>query len=662
MRFFNFPHRGETKKHPWDRILQFRFHRTISGGLFQAAEKAGWTKVDQLRSKRVFSTFPIRAKRKNTLGIEYYNFGFMPPFWVGFSKQLKKPDWRRSSNCVQNAFFQLSPSGRNGKTPLGSNFTISVSYHHFGWAFPSSGKSRIDEGRPIAFKTRFLNFPHRGDTKKHPRDRILQFRFHRTISGGLLQAAEKAGWTKVDQLRSKRVFSTFPIGAKRKNTLGIEYYNFGFIPPFWVSFSKQRKKPGVRRSSNCVQNAFFQLSPSGRNEKTPLGSNFTISVSCHHFGWAFPSSGKSRIDEGRPIAFKTRFFNFPRRGETEKHPWDRILQFRFHATILGGLFQAAEKAGWTKVDQLRSKRVFSTFPIGAKRKNTLGIEFYNFGFMPQFWEGFSKQRKKPGWRRSSNCVQNAFFQLSPSGRNKKTALGSNFTILVLCHHFGWAFPSSKKNAVLTKVVLLRSKRVFSTFPIEAKRKTALGSNFTISVLCHNFGRAFPSSGKSRIDEGRPIAFKTGFFYFPHRGETKKHLLDRILPFRFHGTILGGLIQATEKAGFTKVDQLRSKRVFQLSPSGRNEKTGLGWNFTISVLCHHFGWDFPRSKKNAVLTKVVQLRSKRVFQLSPSGRNEKTGLGWNFTISVSCHHFGWAFPAVEKAGFTKFVQLRSKHVF
>ena len=129
------------------------------------------------------------------------------------------------------------------------------------------------------------------------------------------------------------------------------------MPPSWVGFSKQRKKPGRRRSSNCVQNAFFKLSPSGRSEKTALGS---------------------------------------------------ILQFRFHATILGGLFQAAEKAGLTKVVQLRSKRVFSTFPIGAKRKNSVGIEFYNFGFMPPFWVGFSKQRKKLGSRKWSNCVENAF--------------------------------------------------------------------------------------------------------------------------------------------------------------------------------------------------------------------------------------------------------------
>ena len=59
------------------------------------------------------------------------------------------------------------------------------------------------------------------------------------------------------------------------------------------------------------------------------------------------------MDEGGPITFKTRFFNFPNRGETKKHPWDRILEFRFHATILGGFFEAAEEAGCTKVVQLR---------------------------------------------------------------------------------------------------------------------------------------------------------------------------------------------------------------------------------------------------------------------------------------------------------------------
>ena len=189
-------------------------------------------------------------------------------------------------------------------------------------------------------------------------------------------------------------------------------------------------------------------------EKIPLGLNSTRSVSYHHFGRAFGSSEKSRVDEGRPIAFKTRFFDFPNRGKTKKHPLDRIPRGRFHTTILGGLFPAAQKAGLTKVVQLRSKLVFSTFPIGAKRKNTLGsnstsslsyhhfgralprsgkrrvdekrpialklifssfpiwakrkntlwIEFHEVGLTPPFWVGFSQQRKKPGGRRSSICV------------------------------------------------------------------------------------------------------------------------------------------------------------------------------------------------------------------------------------------------------------------
>ena len=167
-RFFDFPHQGETKKHPWDRIPRGRFHT-----------------------------------------------------------------------------------------------------RHFEWAWKSRAKSRVDERRPIAFKTRFFDFPHRGETKKHPQDRIPRVWFHTTILSGLFQAGQKAGLTNVVKLRS---------------------------------------------------NAFFRLSPSGRNEKTPLGSNSTRSVSYHHFEWAFPSRAKSRVDERRPIAFKTRFFDFPHRGETKKHP------------------------------------------------------------------------------------------------------------------------------------------------------------------------------------------------------------------------------------------------------------------------------------------------------------------------------------------------------
>ena len=176
---------------------------------------------------------------------------------------------------------------------MGSNSTRSVSYHYFGWAFPSRAKSRVDERRPIAFKTCFFDFPPRDETKQHPWDRIPRGRFHTTILRGLFQATQKAGLTNVVQLRSKRVF--------------------------------------------------FRLSPSGRNETTPLGSNSTRSVSYHHFEWAFPSRAKSRVDERRPIAFKTRFFDFPHRGETQKHPWDRIPRGRFHTTILSGLFEKQGK-------------------------------------------------------------------------------------------------------------------------------------------------------------------------------------------------------------------------------------------------------------------------------------------------------------------------------
>ena len=487
----------------------------------------------------------------------------MPPFWVGFSKQRKKPGSWNLSNCVQNAFFQLSPSGRNKKTPLGSNFTISISWHHFGKASPSGGKSRVYKGRPIAFKTRFFNFPHRGETKKTP----LWSNFTISVSchhfGWAFPSSGKSRVHEGRQIAFKTRFFNFPHRGETKKRTWDRILQFRFQTIVLVGLSKQRKKPGWRRSSNCFQNAFFQLSPSGRNKKTPLGSNFTISVSCHHFGWAFPSSGKSRVDEGRPIPFKTRFFNFPHRGETKKHPWDRILQFRFHFTILGGLFQAAEKAGWTKVDQFRSKRVFSTFPIGAKRKNTLWIEYYNFGFMPPFWVGFSKQRKKPGGRRSTNYVQNAFFQLSPSGRNEKTPLESNFTISVSCHHFGnW-------------------------------------STFVHPV----FSAAWKSPAKMVArTEIVPIPFKTRFFNFrPSMGKRWKNTLGiEFYEFQFHATILGGLLGKAQRKKPALKPKLSSNcdpktRFFNFRPSmGESWKNTLGIEFYDLRSCPAFSaaWKSP----------------------------------------------------------------------
>ena len=267
-----------------------------------------------------------------------------PAFSAAWKSPPKMVAWNRNCKIWSHGCFFCLAKKRNEKTPLWSNSTRSVSYHRFGWDFLSSAKRRFDQGRPIGLKTRFVEFPHRDGTKKHPWDQIPRGRFHTTIFAGLLRAVQKGGLTNVVQLRSKLGFSSFPIGAKRKNTLWIEFHEVGFIPPFWVGFSQQHKTPGWRRSSNCVQNSFFRLSPSGQNEKTPLGSNSTRSVSYHHFGVNLPSSGKRWVDEGRPIAFKTLFFEIPHRGETKKHPWDRIPRVWFQTTILGRLLQAAQKA------------------------------------------------------------------------------------------------------------------------------------------------------------------------------------------------------------------------------------------------------------------------------------------------------------------------------
>ena len=721
--FLDFPHRCETKKKGWVRIARGRFHTTILGGLFQAAKKAELTNIVKLSSKRVFrlspsgrnektplgskstrsvsypyfgwafpsreksrideyrqiefktrfSTFLIGAKRKNTLGIEIHEVGFIPLFWVGFSKQRKKPNWRISSNWVQNAFFDFphrgetkkhpwdrnprgrfhttilgglfqaaqkaeltnivklgskrvfrhSPSGRNDRTPLGSKSTTSVSHHYFGWAFPSSAKSRIDEYRQIEFKTRF---------------------------------------------------STFPIGAKRKNTLGIEIHEVDFIPLFWVGFSKQRKKPNWRMSSKFSSKRVFWHSPSGRNKKTPLGSKSTRSVSYHYFGWAFPSRAKSRIDEYRQNLVQNAFFDFPHRGRNKKTPLGSKSTRSVSYPYFGWAFPSREKSRIDEYRQIEFKTRFSTFPIGAKRKNTLGIEIHEVGFVPQFWVGFSKQRKKPNWRISSNWVQNAFFDFPHRGETKKhrwdqIARGRFHTTIL-----GGLFQAAQK-AELTNIVKLSSKRVFWLSPSGRNEKKLLGSKSSRSVSYHNFGWAFPSSAKSRIDEYRQIKFKTrfstfpigakrkntlgieihevgfipqfwvgfskqrkkpnwrissnwiqnAFFDFPHRGETKKHPWDRNPCGRFHTTILGGLFQAAQKAELTNIVKLSSKRVFRLSPSGRNEKTPLGSKSTRSVLYHYFEWAFPSSAKSRI-DEYCQIGFKMRFSTFSIGEKRKNTLG------------------------------------
>ena len=139
-----------------------------------------------------------------------------------------------------------------------------------------------------------------------------------------------------------------------------------------------------------------------------MGSNFTISVSCHHFGWAFPSSGKSRVNEGRPFAFKTRFFNFSHLRQTKKTAVRSNFTISVSCHHFGWAFPSSGKSRVDEGRPIAFKTRFFNFPHRGERKNSLGIEFYNFGLMPPFWVGFSKQRKKPGSRKWSNCVQNAF--------------------------------------------------------------------------------------------------------------------------------------------------------------------------------------------------------------------------------------------------------------
>ena len=228
---------------------------------------------------------------------------------------------------------------RNEKTPLESNSTRSVSYHHFGWAFPSSAKSWADESRPIALKTRFFDFPHRGEANSNPWNRIPRGRFHTTILGGAFASSANG-----------RVDEGCPIAVK---TRFCDFPHRG----------EANKHPWDRI-------------PCGRFHATILG-------------WLFQAVQTAGLRKVVHNAFKMRLFDFHNRGKANKHPWDRILRGRFYTTILGGLFQTLKKAVFTNVVQLRSKRVFSTFPIGAKRIKTHGIEFHQVGFIPPFWVGFS---------------------------------------------------------------------------------------------------------------------------------------------------------------------------------------------------------------------------------------------------------------------------------
>ena len=132
----------------------------------------------------------------------------------------------------------------------------------------------------------------------------------------------------------KGVFSFRTEGESRKNEFLTQLDDVrqpGFLP----CLEKPTQNAGMKPTSwNSIPRVLLRFAPMGKVEKTRSER--------HHFEWAFPSRAKSRVDERRPIAFKTRFFDFPHQGETKKPPWDRIPLGRFHTTILSGLFEAGQ--------------------------------------------------------------------------------------------------------------------------------------------------------------------------------------------------------------------------------------------------------------------------------------------------------------------------------
>ena len=165
------PRSGESRQHPLgSQFHEVRFHTRHFELAFQSPLKKPGMKpnVVQLRSKRVFFRLSPRSgrKSKNTRwDRNSTRFGFIPgilPWAFPSPGQKAGYETERRPIAFKTRFFDFPHRGRNEKTPLGSNSTRSVSYHHFEWAFPSRAKRRVDERRPIAFKTRFFDFPPSG--------------------------------------------------------------------------------------------------------------------------------------------------------------------------------------------------------------------------------------------------------------------------------------------------------------------------------------------------------------------------------------------------------------------------------------------------------------------------------------------------------------------
>ena len=136
-----------------------------------------------------------------------------------------------SSNCVQNAFFRFFVSPRWAKvekTPLGSNSTTSVSYHHFDWAFPSTQN---------------------GCMKPNSWNSILRVFFRFAPMG------------KVEKTRFERNWTTF--------------VKPGFLPCLEKPIQNVCMKPN---SWNSILRVFFGFAPMGKVEKKRFERNWTTFV------------------------------------------------------------------------------------------------------------------------------------------------------------------------------------------------------------------------------------------------------------------------------------------------------------------------------------------------------------------------------------------------
>ena len=368
------------KRNSWNSIPMVFFSFRPDG---QSQKKGIWTQLDDLRQPSVFR-YLVNSPQ---------NGGMKPTSW----------------NSIPRVFFRFAPMGIVEKTSFERNWTTFVNP-----AFCAAGKSRpkmVVWSRPRGIRSKgcFFVSPRWGNSKKRVFNAIGRHSSTRLFA--LLAKAQQKWWYETDlvEFDHKGVFFFRLDGETRQNEFSTQLDDLGQTGVLRC-LENPTQNGGLKPTSwNSITRVFFRFVSLPDKKKQPWDQILQFRFHATILGGLFQAAEKAGFTKVVQLRSKRVFLTFPILArQIKKPPWVQILKFQFHATILGGLFQAAQNAGVTKVVEFRSKRVFSTFPIGAKRKNSLWIEFYNFSFMPPFWVGFSKQRKKPGSRKWSNCVQNAF--------------------------------------------------------------------------------------------------------------------------------------------------------------------------------------------------------------------------------------------------------------